>query len=233
MDVQRYRDRRAQFLSEEPLFRNLCHTCIQPDFSCYCAWLQPIDPKIQFVILTHPIEVRRRIATGRMSFLSLKDAKLISGHDYTHNAELNRILHDPSLQCVMLYPGRFSTNLSEMSLSQRQAIVPQNKKLCVLVIDGTWATAKKMVNLSQNLKSLPRVCFTPLTPSNFRVRQQPRPECYSTIEAIHHTIELMGDACEFDVQSRAHDCLLSVFDQMVNRQIELAHCGKPSRKIRG
>jgi DTW domain-containing protein YfiP len=89
----------------------------------------------------------------------------------------------------------------------------------LFVIDGTWATARKTMRLSQNLRSLPQICFTPPGPSNFRVRKQPRPECLSTIEAVHHSIELLGESVGFDVKSRKHDQLLTLFDQFVDRQI--------------
>jgi DTW domain-containing protein YfiP len=144
------------------------------------------------------------------------------GHDYTGNRELDRVLSDSGRHCLMLYPGRFSRNLTDMSREERSALEIPGKKLTLLVIDGTWSTARKMVHLSRNLKTVPRICFTPPAPSNFRVRQQPRKECYSTIEAIHHTLDLFG--------RRGHDGLLEVFDKMVDRQIELAHCGKPSRR---
>lgn len=232
MNIELYRERRRQLSLLAPRFRDRCGACLQPDFSCYCQWLQPFDPKIQFVILIHPIEVRRRIATGRMAHMSLMNSRLISGHNYTNNTELNRILDDPENHCMMLYPGRLSKNLTPMSAQERFDIIPDNKRLTLLVIDGTWSTARKMVHLSQNIKSLPRICFSPDTPSNFRVRKQPRRECVSTIEAIHHTLDLIGPACGFQTQPRTHDSLLNVFDNMVNRQLELAHCGKPSRRRR-
>jgi DTW domain-containing protein YfiP len=72
-----------------------------------------------------------------------------------------------------------------------------------------------------NLKTLPRICFTPVTPSQFQVRKQPKPFCYSTIEAIHHTIELLGPSFGFDLASRAHDNMLEVFDSMVDQHIAL------------
>ncbi len=227
MDVATFRRRRAEQESMQPVRRNPCHKCLQPDFSCFCAWLKPFDPGIQFIILTHPIEVKRRIATGRMSFLSLRSSRLIMGHDFSANAELNGLLGDPRLHCVMLYPGRHSTNLSPLSLAERFDLVPEGKQLAVVVIDGTWSTARKMVHLSQNLRPLPRLSFTPSSPSRFRVRQQPRPECYSTIEAIHHTIDLF----RAPGTARTHDVLLEVFDRMVVRQIELAS-GKPPRRRR-
>ncbi len=230
MNLAEYHRKRLEARSHLPVFRQICFTCRQPDFSCFCSWLKPFDPQMDFIILTHPIEHQRRIATGRMSHLSLLNSQLIVGHDYTKNAALNRVLEDPDRHCVMLYPGPRSQNLSPMKAAERRALFPQRKRLTILVIDGTWSTARKMVHLSQNLKAVPRICFTPPTPSNFRVRQQPRADCYSTIEAIHHTLELLGPAMGLAEQERPQDGLLFVFDRMVDRQLELAHSGRPSRR---
>ena len=112
-----------------------------------------------------------------------------------------------------------STNLSLLDEKEKHELFPTNKKLRIFVIDGTWATARKMIRQSENLKTLPRICFSPTKPSNFRVRKQPDDNCYSTIEAIHHTIELIGDTQGFAVQDRTHDRLLNVFDYMVERQL--------------
>src|SRR4051812_27006509 len=70
MDLATFKKRRLEALANSPVYRTFCWDCRQPDFSCYCAWLKPFDPGIQFVILTHPVEYFRRIATGRMSHLS-------------------------------------------------------------------------------------------------------------------------------------------------------------------
>jgi DTW domain-containing protein YfiP len=183
------------------------------------------------MILTHPIEIkRRRIATGWMSHLSLHGSRLMMGSVYGEDARVNGVLADINRHCVLLYPGRNSANLTLMPADARRALVPSGKRLTVFVVDGTWNTAKKTVNQSPNLNTLPRICFTPPGPSNFRVRQQPRAECYSTIEAIHHTIELLGPAVGFNLEARGHDQLLFVFSQMVEKQILLANCGKPSRR---
>lgn len=219
MDLNTFMQRRREECERAPTFRRLCLHCMQPDFSCYCHWLKPFDCDIRFVILIHPIEFKKRIATGRMAHLSLRNSRLIMGLDYTRNNEVNALIENPELHCVMLYPGRQSLNLTPMSVAARRSAFPERKQLTVFVIDGSWSTARKMVRLSQNVKSLPRICFTPTIPSNFRVRRQPRRECYSTIEAIHQTIDLFED----ERGNRDHDRLLDVFDRMVNRQIELTH----------
>jgi DTW domain-containing protein YfiP len=222
MNVATYKLKKAAALVSHTNKRIKCTNCLQPSFSCFCELIKPFDPQINFVILIHPIEIARRITTGRMSHLCLKNSSLISGEDFSLNKRVNAILTDPNLHCAMLYPGKQSVDLGLMNAVERKNITPSNKKLTVFVIDGTWNTARKTVHLSQNLRTLPRICFTPSKPSRFRVRKQPRPECYSTIEAIHETIDLLN-IDSLSTQNREHDHLLYVFEKMVARQIELAH----------
>lgn len=232
MNLELYLENRRRRESAEPRFRELCPTCLQPGFGCFCADVVPFDPGVKFVVLTHPIEMKRRIATGRMSHLCLKDSHLIVGHDYSENAEVDALLNDPSLHCVILYPGRSSVNLTAQSGPERRANFPPDKKLAIFVIDGTWATARQTARQSRNLMALPRICFVPPAPSNFRVRKQPAPECYSTVEAIHHTIELLGTTFGFDPESRLHDGLLRVFDGMVERQLKFIRQSPPRQRLR-
>ena len=220
MNVESYLRKRQELSEQAPQYRKLCLTCRQPQFSCFCCFVQKFDPKIKFMILIHPIEFRRRIATGRMSHLCLKDSELIIGQNYSDNKSVNQVLQNPKNHCVILYPGQASVDLTQMSMESRLNLFPNNKQLVVFVIDGTWATARKMVFQSKNLFHLPRLCFTPPAPSNFRVRKQPAPECYSTIEAIHHTLKLLGPSQGFDLSTRHHDKLLFVFNKMVEKQLE-------------
>ncbi len=219
MNLAQYKINRANLLLQQPKHRERCETCTQPVFCCYCAQISTFDPRISFVVLIHPIEVKRRIATGRMSHLTLQNSFLIKGQNYSDDPIVNKLIDDKDYHSVVLYPGPTSQNFSLLQEEQKAQMFPKNKKLRVFVVDGTWATARKMVRLSENLKYLPRVCFSPTKPSNFRVRKQPHPQCYSTIEAIHHTIELVGESRGFDVKSRLHDRLLTAFEYMVERQL--------------
>lgn len=220
MDLKAFREQREQRLSQQKKFRTLCLACFQPEFSCYCAQISSFDPKIKFMILIHPIEVKRRIATGRMSHLCLQNSQLIQGEEFDKNKEVDLVLNNSSIHSVILYPGRRATNLSGLEVSERKELIPSNKQLAVFVIDGTWTTAKKMLHRSPNLHSLPQVCFSPPKPSTFRVRKQPAPGCVSTIEAIHETIELLGPTQGYDTRMRAHDNLLQVFDSFVEQQLD-------------
>lgn len=220
MNIETYLQKRQKIAEEGPKYRSLCLTCRQPQFSCFCPYVKSFDPQIKFMILIHPIEFRRRIATGRMSHLCLENSQLIIGQNYSENDEVNAVINDPKNYCVALYPGLIAKDLTSKTLEERKKLFPTDKKLVIFVIDGTWATAKKMVFQSKNLYPLPRICFTPPAPSNFRVRKQPAPGCYSTVEAIHHTIELLGPTQGFELATGDHHGLLHVFDKMVEKQLQ-------------
>lgn len=217
--------------------RTYCRTCVRPLRACYCEHVQKFDPKIEFVILIHRLEVRRGIASGRMSHLCLENSQLIMGYDYTNDERVNAILNDPKKYPVILFPGPASANLSHLSMQERGDLFPKDKELVIFVIDGTWSTAGKTLRRSKNLHHLPRICFNPTGPSRFRVRTQPKEGCFSTLEAIHQTIEMLSPLKGFDLASREQDRLLHVFDKMVEQQLDFVReslrTGRHSRHGRG
>lgn len=219
MNTTEYRRRKKELDEQTPKYRILCVKCIQPDFSCYCKSIKPVECAINFVILIHPIEAKRRIATGRMSHLCLAGSHLINGQNFSDNQLVNSLIADPSHQSVLLYPGPKSTNVSILSESQRREQFLTEKKLRIFVVDGTWATARRTVRQSLNINRLPRISFSATKTSNFRVRKQPAPHCFSTIEAIHHTIELFDSSKNQTDHIRPYDHLLDVFNGMVERQL--------------
>ena len=219
MNIETYKQQREIFQKQTKQYRVQCTGCMQPDFGCYCAHIQKFDPKIKFVVLIHPIEFKRRIATGRMSYQCLDNSELIVGQNYSENSKVNELLKDPRFQPMVLYPGIKSLNLTHASSEKKTTFFDSAKTPLVFVIDGTWATARRMMRHSVNINTLPRFGFTPPGPSQFKVRKQPKAECYSTIEAIHHCIELLGAQVNFDFTGRPHDNLLTVFNKMVERQL--------------
>jgi len=141
------------------------------------------------------------------------------GQDYSNRIEVNRLIGDSDNSCCVLYPGVGAKNLSQMESASRSALFEPGKRPVIFVIDGTWATARRTVRLSQNLAVLPRICFTPGRESRFRVRKQPKAHCVSTIEAIHEVIDLLGEREGFAWATGVHHGLMHVFDQMVERQL--------------
>lgn len=201
-------------------FRQNCTRCLRPTSYCYCALIQKFNSRIQFVILIHPIEAKRKIATGRMAHLCLANSLLIKGSNFTSNELVNNIIQDTNNHCLLLYPGTNAIDISTpLHAHENHALLPQDKKTVIFVVDGTWSTAKKTVARSENLKCLQAICFTPKSPSQFRIRKQPAANCYSTIEAIHHIIDVVSNPSDAVTATRPHDVLLTVFKNMVAQQV--------------
>ncbi|MBX3040551.1 MAG: DTW domain-containing protein [Bdellovibrionaceae bacterium] len=232
MNVGEYLRKKREREEDQPVFRKMCVQCRQPEFSCFCEHIKSFDPKIEFAILIHPLEARRRVATGRMAHLCLENSHLIEGHNYTDDERVNALIAREDAEKVILYPGKSAVNLTQ-SQTDLSTLFPPTKKLIIFVIDGTWATARQTMNVSRNLKMLPKICFTPAAPSQFRVRKQPQPECHSTIEAIHHTIDLFGDSRGFKASNHEHDHLLRLFGIMVEGQLELIRKASNPRRPSG
>jgi DTW domain-containing protein len=201
-----------------------CSKCRKPEATCYCQMILPFASNPVFAILIHKAETRRSIATGRMAHLCLSNSYMFEGVDFTAHDGVNALIEDPGNYCVVLSPGKNSINLS--SISNRNGIFPESRQLVVFVIDGTWSQAKRMRRLSENIKQLPSICFTPKTPSKFLVRKQPASHCYSTIEAIHECISLISKA------SQPHRNLLTAFDYMVTQQVGYVDLFAPAKQFR-
>ncbi len=203
-----------------PESRRSCAVCRRPTAGCYCPLVRPFRSYPHFVILSQPREAKHRLGTGRMAHICISNSLLMEGVDFSENEKVEAIIRDRDLFAVVLYPGDLSTNLSKLSIDQRRALIPPGRKLVVFVLDGTWKTVRKMIRLSGNLNSLPSVSFTPPSPSSYRIRRQPRPNFYCTLEAIHHVIDLFAEPENRKIAiPKPHDNLLEVFTWAVDRQL--------------
>jgi DTW domain-containing protein YfiP len=116
---------------------------------------------------------------------------------------------------VLLYPGHSSVDCEELPLDESHTI---------LVIDGTWDEAGKIVWRNQMLQKLRRVSFRSTLSSRYRIRKQPRRGYLSTIESVGHLLKLNAHAFGKTEYIEAYDRLFTVFDRMVEKQ--LAHLGE-------
>lgn len=174
--------------------------------------------RTRFVFLMHPKEYKKEKAgTGRLTHLCLPASEIHMGAEFETHTPVQALLRDPALFPVLLYPGPDARNLSRGELRAEEL---GNRRLVVLVLDATWACARKMLRLSPSLQALPRIMFTPQAPSRFVIKQQPQEGCLSTLEATHETL-LALERCGLDRYPDPGQ-LLALFDRMQRFQIECA-----------
>jgi len=177
-----------------------------------------MDTRTKFLYLMHPKEFKREKAgTGRLAHLCIANSEIHMGVAFDDHAAVQRLINDPSYFPVLLYPGATARNLSKGEVIAGDL---QGRRLLVLLLDGTWRGARKMLRVSPSLQRLPRVMFNAGVPSRFVIKQQPQVGCLSTLEATHElliALESSGlDRYPDPVQ------LLTLFERMQNFQIRCA-----------
>jgi DTW domain-containing protein YfiP len=147
------------------------------------------------------------IGTAHIARLCLPNSELHVGVEFGASRELERALTDPERPAVLLFPGDDAIGV---------LTDPPAGPVTLVVVDGTWSQAKKMVRSNPVLARLPRYAFRAPAPSEYRIRREPDEAFVSTIEAIVYALGVLeGDP------ERLRG-LLAPFRAMVDRQIELA-----------
>ncbi len=195
--------------------RAICVRCERPVSVCYCAALTSIETRSRVVILQHPREEGMPIGTARMAHLCLPQSSLHVGTDWDGSEVLERASADPDRPAILLYPGPDARDILQD---------PPDGPVTLIVVDGTWSQARKVVRTNPQLASLPRYAFTPPAPSKYRIRREPSLECVSTLEALMYVLgAIEGDAARFQA-------LLQPMNVMVEAQLEAqSAAGKPRR----
>lgn len=187
----------------EPDYRPICLRCRRPERVCWCDRLQPVQSRTRACFLQHPRESREAIGTARMAHLSLPNSELHVGVEFGAHQRVRELA--ASGETALLFPGEGAID---------PAALVDKPPRTLIVVDGTWAQARKVIKRNPFLQALPRIGFLPPRPSNYRIRKEPAAECVSTIEAVVHVLgALEGEPERF----RA---LLGAFERMVDLQLE-------------
>lgn len=199
-----------------------CWSCHRVSPLCLCSRVQAFDWEPRLAILVHRKEFRKTVGTARLVKLSVAHSRVFVGHgpDFDEDAEIQSLISDPALFPVLLFPGPKSVNLTQTSPEALRDWIPRDRRLAIIVVDGSWSLARKMIRTSRSLSQLPRISFDVSSPSNYRFRRQPRPYCLSTVEAIHLLMESLHRVKIAELPARgAHHAMLEVFDWLVETQI--------------
>ena len=145
------------------------------------------------------------VGTARMAHLALPNSELHIGVDFEAAAQVRALCDEPGT--FLLFPGEGAASPEKIDPAEVKQLV---------VIDGTWPQARKVLKSNPMLQRLPRMGLVPRRPGNYRIRREPAADCLATIEAV---VELLG---VLERSPERFDALLQAFTWMVDRQLELA-----------
>ncbi|MEB3841762.1 DTW domain-containing protein [Pseudomonas guariconensis] len=178
--------------------RPRCERCQRPLDHCLCPLIPSLDSRTRVVLLQHPSEVSHALNTARLAALGLVNAELRVGEVFD---DLPALLATPGYRPVLLFPGEQAQVLSAYEIAD-------DTPLLLIVPDGTWRKARKLLYLNPLLDALPRVTLGQVPPSRYRLRKAPEPGALSTIEAVVEALNALEGAGRFDALCRPFDALI-------------------------
>ncbi|QJQ21867.1 DTW domain-containing protein [Pseudomonas sp. SK] len=183
--------------------RPRCERCQRPLDHCLCPLIPALDSRTRVILLQHRSETNHALNTARLAALGLTNAELRVGEVFD---DLPALLATPGYRPALLFPG-----------DQARVLAPyhqaHDEPLLLIVPDGTWRKARKLLYLNPLLEALPRVTLGAVAPSRYRLRKAPEAGALSTIEAVVAALNALEQPASFDA-------LLAPFEALIEGQIK-------------
>ena len=176
--------------------RPRCNRCQRPVLHCLCSLIPSLTSSTQVLVLQHPSETAHALNTARLVALGLRNAQLRIGETFELPAD--------GCENYLLFPGDDAIPIESLARS--------NRPLRLIVPDGTWRKARKLLHLNSHLAALPRVSLPAGLVSRYRLRKAPTPGALSTLEAVVTALNLLEGDGRFDA-------LLHPFEALIDGQI--------------
>lgn len=198
-----------------PVYSNMsrlsCADCGRPQGYCYCHLLQPVANRWPVCILQHPDEARHPLNTAGIAAGCLQHCRLVQIPDDCEDATLQARVGNPATGFALIYPATAAQADTVVALQARGAATEQTALPTLLFLDASWRKSRRMLLQSPWLRTLPRYALPTGEPSRYRIRQEPREDCVSTLEAVARTLVVLDDC--------APERMYTAMDWVIARQI--------------
>ena len=174
-----------------------CERCSLHLDRCLCALIVEERPRIELLIVRHWKEALKPTGSAALLHRCLPSTTLL---DY---GARDAVFDDALLQqpgCVLLMPPD----------PMPSAPLPLPEAARLVLVDGTWSQARRLVHRLPALARMPRWCISKPARLTDRLRQPHEPWARSTFEAAAEALGALEDPA---LELR----LLSIYDEWVQR----------------
>ncbi len=182
-----------------------CHRCHLAQFACICPWLATAKTDLEFIIVMHRKEVFKTTNSGRLLGDVFSDHVHYFLWDRTEPslALLSALNNNKRNVCVLFPESEESEESQKDPETKTSSTIPtdssSNKPTTIVLLDGTWKQASRMIRLSPWLQNLPRVSINPETHTQTYIRKTRDAEQLSTAQAAACILEQYGESIAAEV----------------------------------
>lgn len=186
--------------------RLLCNTCDYAISTCICNAIEHTNNATRIIILQHPSEEKTVKNTAKLVALSLSNCEIIKGENNQDFAFLQTL---PADTTVVLYP-----NDHAISLDDKCALRDLKPITHLIVIDGTWKKAFKILQLTPLLQQFKTVSFNHIPANQYSIRKASRTDSLSTLEAVAYSLNIIEGYNTTALHNLLHELIKKQTQQM-------------------
>lgn len=167
-----------------------CVNCMLLPYLCICAIKKTVNTNSAFLLLMYDDEILKPSNTGRLIADLIPDTFAYLWSRTRPEQQLLDLLQDPKWLPIVIFPAEYST--PERLMSEYQAPA-QGKRPLFILLDASWAQAKKMFHKSPYLNDFPVLSFSPDTLSRYLIRKAVKKNQLATAEVAGCVLDFIGE----------------------------------------
>jgi len=183
------------FLARGGFKRERCAGCRLLPSHCMCALRPSVPTRSGVCLLMADIEPLKPSNTGWLIADVVTDTYAFGWARTETDPALTALLSDPQWQPYVVFPGEYvaADRVVHTVQPTDQAHAETGKRPLFVLLDGTWAEARKMFRRSPCLDHLPVLSLQPEQISSYKLRRSRRDDHFCTSEVAALCLSLAGE----------------------------------------
>jgi DTW domain-containing protein YfiP len=166
-----------------------CPHCMLLPHLCICGLKKTVATDSAFLLLMYDNEILKPSNTGRLIADLVPDTHAFIWSRTQPEPALLQLLKDPKWQPIVVFPQEYTSPERVIDSYQK----PDNKRPLFILLDGSWAQAKKMFRKSPYLNGFPVLSFSPQTISRYLLRKAVKDNQLATAEVAGRVLEFIEE----------------------------------------
>ena len=183
------------FLARGGFKRERCAGCRLVPTHCMCALRPSVSTRAGVCLLMGDLEALKPSNTGWLVADVVADTFAFGWARTATDPTLLALLSDPQWQPYVVFPGEYAAPERVVHTLQAPAASGDGvgKRPLFILLDGTWAEARKMFARSPCLAALPVLSLRPDQLSAYKLRRSRRSDHLCTVEVAALCLALAGE----------------------------------------
>ncbi|AGH82300.1 DTW domain-containing protein [Psychromonas sp. CNPT3] len=157
---------------------------------CICLIKKTVSTQSAFLILMYDDEILKPSNTGRLIADLIPDTFAYIWSRTQPDSKMLTLLKDPKWQPIVIFPAEYAQQ-EKVLLSY---LPSSTKRPLFILLDGSWAQAKKMFRKSPYLENFPVLSFDPKNISRYLVRKASKDNQLATAEVAARALEFIHES---------------------------------------